>query len=151
VVKYLVEQGADIHAKNDGALKWSAAKGCLEVVKYLVEQGADIHSEDEHALRYSARNGNLNVVKYLIESGANIYVKNEEILKIGVGRSHLEIIKFVIIDCNMLVKEDTFKYLQDNAYQEVINIIKARDFHNQLDNNLNSNIADSKNKKKKKI
>jgi ankyrin repeat protein len=37
-VKYLVEQGADIHADDDRALIWTANNGHLEVVKYLVEK-----------------------------------------------------------------------------------------------------------------
>jgi ankyrin repeat protein len=36
VVKYLFEKGANIHTKNDCALKWSASNGHFEVVKYLV-------------------------------------------------------------------------------------------------------------------
>ena len=34
-VKYLVEKGADIHAKNDLALELASREGHLEVVKYL--------------------------------------------------------------------------------------------------------------------
>jgi ankyrin repeat protein len=43
VVRYLVEQGANIHAHNDYALRWSAQNGHLEVVHYLIDQGADIN------------------------------------------------------------------------------------------------------------
>ena len=42
VIKMLVENGADIHANNDAALRHAAYRGHLEVVKYLVEKGADI-------------------------------------------------------------------------------------------------------------
>jgi ankyrin repeat protein len=45
-----VEQGADIHAKDDEALRCSAENRRLEVVKYLVEQGANIHDNDDFAL-----------------------------------------------------------------------------------------------------
>ena len=41
-MKHLVEQGANLHAKNvDKALQRAAENGHLEVVKYLLEQGAD--------------------------------------------------------------------------------------------------------------
>jgi ankyrin repeat protein len=70
-VKYLIEQGANIHANNDWALRWSARYGQLEIIKYLVEQGADIHADDDEALRESAENGQLETVKYLIEQGAD--------------------------------------------------------------------------------
>ena len=65
VVKYLVSQGADIHAWNDYALRWSAEYGHLKMVKYLISQGADIHAEDNQALRRSAYNGHTEVTKYL--------------------------------------------------------------------------------------
>lgn len=39
--EYLVEQGADIHANGDYALRWAAKNGHLDVVKYLVKQGVE--------------------------------------------------------------------------------------------------------------
>jgi len=44
IVKYLVEHRANIHARNDDALRNSAKYGYLEVVKYLVKNGADIYA-----------------------------------------------------------------------------------------------------------
>ena len=40
----------------------------LEKVKYLLEQGANLHDENEEALQRAAENGHLEVVKYLLES-----------------------------------------------------------------------------------
>ena len=65
IVKYLVENGADIHAENDYALIWASNYGHLEVVKYLVENGANIHAENDEALRTARWNEDLEVVKYL--------------------------------------------------------------------------------------
>ena len=39
--------------------------GHLEVVKYLVENGANIHGRDDLAIRWASENGHLEVVKYL--------------------------------------------------------------------------------------
>jgi ankyrin repeat protein len=65
VVKFLVEQGANIHAKDDFPLRWAAKNGHLEVVKFLVEQGANIHADNDFPLRWAAKNGHLEVVKFL--------------------------------------------------------------------------------------
>ena len=70
MVKYLVENGADIHAQNDESLRLSAKNGHLGVVKYLVENGADVHADDDCALYLSACNGHLEVVRLLLENGA---------------------------------------------------------------------------------
>ena len=64
-VKLLVEAGADIHAKDDRALRLASNYGHLEVVKYLVGCGANIHAWDDGALRGASRNGHLEVVEYL--------------------------------------------------------------------------------------
>ena len=65
VVKYLVEQGADICVDSDQALRWASRNGYLKVVKYLVEQGANIHARSEEALVFANMNGYLDVVDYL--------------------------------------------------------------------------------------
>ena len=75
--KYLIEKGAN---KND-ALNLSARYGYLEIVKYLVDNGADIHSVNDFALRSSADNGHPEVVKYLIEKGADIHADNDYALR----------------------------------------------------------------------
>jgi hypothetical protein len=71
--QWLVEQGANIHADNEYALRGAAKYGYLEVVKYLCEQGADIHAYGECAVRGASMNEHLEVVKYLCEQGADMY------------------------------------------------------------------------------
>jgi ankyrin repeat protein len=50
------------------------------VVRYLLEHGANIHAYNDEALRYSALNGHLEMIHYLVEHGANIHVYNDEAL-----------------------------------------------------------------------
>lgn len=70
IVKYLIEQEADIHANNDSSLLSAAYSGHLDIVKCLVEHGIDIHIHNNEALRWS-RNGNCpDVVDYLISQEA---------------------------------------------------------------------------------
>jgi hypothetical protein len=64
-IKFLLEEGADIHASNDRALKWASMAGHLDVVKLLVEEGANIHAESNAALRWAENKGHTDVVKYL--------------------------------------------------------------------------------------
>jgi len=82
LVKYVVDAGANVHAKNNIALLWSVEYGHLEIIKYLISVGADIHARDEFALRWSAECMNLNLVKYLVCVGANIHVDNNELFSI---------------------------------------------------------------------
>lgn len=45
--------------------------GQLEVVKHLIENGADVHTRNNHALQRASYNGHLGVVECLIKHGAD--------------------------------------------------------------------------------
>ena len=96
IVKYLVEHGADIHANGDSALRLASHYGYLEIVKYLVENGAKIHAVDDDALRYASHNGHLEVVKYLVEHGANVHAFDDAALRWSSRAGHLEIVKYLV-------------------------------------------------------
>ncbi|KAK4077918.1 uncharacterized protein Triagg1_3612 [Trichoderma aggressivum f. europaeum] len=86
VVKLLVEEGADIEAKDgDGQtpLLWAAIVGHETVVKLLVEKGADIEVEDNFGqtpLSRAAENGHEAIVQLLAEKGAGIEAEREDCL-----------------------------------------------------------------------
>ena len=46
-VKLALERGADVHADNDGALRWASKNGHKDVVELLLKNGADIHAYDD--------------------------------------------------------------------------------------------------------
>ena len=95
VVKYLTENGADVHAGNDYSLYLASANGHLDVVRYLIEQGADVHAENDLALRLASANGHLEVVKYLIEQGADIHALDSDALRGASENGHLEVVKYL--------------------------------------------------------
>ena len=105
IVKYLVENGADINAKdNNGwtSLIHAAYNGHLEVVKYLVENKADINAIGKYfgfdgltSLMFASMNGHLEVVKYLVENGANINDRNEALMGASIS-GHLEVVKYLV-------------------------------------------------------
>lgn len=71
IIKYslsagLIEHGADIHAKNDEALRDVAKKGNLNIFKYLIEHGANIHAFYNAPLRMAKMNKHTDVVNYLL-------------------------------------------------------------------------------------
>jgi ankyrin repeat protein len=45
-VKYALDQGSDVHADYDYALRWASKYGYTETVKLLVDNGADVHADD---------------------------------------------------------------------------------------------------------
>ena len=127
IVKYLVNQGVNIHANDDEALRDASYNGQLEVVKYLVEQGADIHAKNDYALRYSSENGYLEIVKYLIEQGAYINALNDLAFKWASKEEHLEVIQYFLFDCNMQIKQDAKDWLIKNHQENTLKLIEKRD------------------------
>ena len=95
IIKYLVENGANIHTEKNYLLKAAAENGYLEIVKFLVEKGANIHAGDDYVLKSAAYNGHLEMVKYFVEKGANIHAHNDEALKWAAEKGHLEVVKYL--------------------------------------------------------
>jgi ankyrin repeat protein len=96
MVKNFVEQGADINAYRNHALRWSAHRGHLDVVKYLVEQGADInHTDRGLALSWAAARGHFEVVKYLVEQGTIVNAENDQALEWAIRHNHIEVVLYL--------------------------------------------------------
>ncbi len=83
LVQYLVEQGADIHARNSHArtpLHAAAEKGQSDTISYLLNQGADINSEDEDnwsAVCFAVYGGHAAASKVLIERDCDLKLGND--------------------------------------------------------------------------
>ena len=93
VVKLLISEGADVHARNDCALSLASEEGHLEIVKYLIDEGADIHTNYCEALRFASQRGHLDIVRLLIDEGANI---RNQALNLASKYGHLEVVRFLI-------------------------------------------------------
>jgi ankyrin repeat protein len=104
IVKYLVENGADIYVQNNYAVRSAAQYGHLDMVKYLVEdQKADIFAQGNYAICSASMNGHLNIVKYIIQfsfQSKYIYSKYYNTIQISIQfaakNGHLNIIKYLI-------------------------------------------------------
>jgi ankyrin repeat protein len=78
----LIDQGADVHAKDNGGhtpLHRACRYGHAEVVKALLEKGADVHAKDSTGwtpLHYACKEGHAEVAKALLVKGADVHVKD---------------------------------------------------------------------------
>lgn len=66
-----IANGADIHQRNDGLLRYASREGNLELVKILVEMGAnprasDIRGVPDAPIRWAHDYGHSDVVNYLL-------------------------------------------------------------------------------------
>jgi ankyrin repeat protein len=81
LVKRLLDEGADINAKDDGLtlLMKSATEGYLKTAKLLIDKKADIDAksnEGSTALMAASMAGYTKIVELLVNAGANIKAKN---------------------------------------------------------------------------
>jgi ankyrin repeat protein len=93
-MKYLIENGADIHRQCDKPLRNACINGHIEIVKYLIGKGAVIYFDDEKsALMCATQGGHIEVVKYLIGKDAIVYTK---VLVMACQYGHIELVKYFI-------------------------------------------------------
>ena len=96
IVKFLIENGANVHVNNNEVLKKASENGHLEVVKFLVQNGADVDANNGLPLILASQNGHLEVVEYLVSKDANIHIRNDLALSWASERGHLEVVKFLV-------------------------------------------------------
>ncbi len=66
IIKYLINN-KNINTFSEYLLYKAAYYGQTEIVKYLVENGADIHMDVNTALKTAASYGFIDIIKYFIE------------------------------------------------------------------------------------
>lgn len=87
VVKFLVTQGADLHAMKDDLLIECTSK---EMIQYLLDCGATVHESTVHSF---CSKGDLELVKLFVEHGVDIDM-NRLMLK-AIMRHHNDIVEYL--------------------------------------------------------
>lgn len=72
VVRLLINEGADVTAFENHAIRHAAGAGQVEIVRLLIEAGADVTALNNCALRWAADEGHTEVVSLLTEAGATL-------------------------------------------------------------------------------
>ncbi len=130
IVKYLVENGADVNAFDNlifTPLMYASYRGHLDIVKYLVENGADVNAVDysnQTILMRACSPGHLDIVKYLIEKGADINVKDKKgrsALDKALENKHYNIVKYFK---NLGVNESVRDLMKPKTEEEIKKVFK---------------------------
>lgn len=123
IVKFLLQNGADIHYAHDKALYIASLNGnvslvklllengannkdtvlveacnnkSVEIVKLLLENGANVQTDDNLPLKMASYSGRTETVKLLIEKGADIHAENDRSLRSASGKGRYEIVKLLL-------------------------------------------------------
>ncbi len=95
-IKYLIENGADIHIDNDCALKWAVENGYTKIVKLLIEKGANIYARNNCAIKLASAKGHDSIVKNLIKF-SNTLTKSEALV-LAAAEGHVGIVELLFND-----------------------------------------------------
>jgi ankyrin repeat protein len=122
-VRFLLDNGADVHARNNGALRAASKSGNTEVVRLLLEHGANInaaddhtgsaleaaaswdgnpdppnswYSEDEKRKKAEAATRRLTHVRFLLNNGADIHAGNNSALRAAAKAGNTEVIQLLL-------------------------------------------------------
>jgi len=122
VVKFILDNGGDIHYEEDIGLEMACENGELEMVKFLVlhgadkskgfktaitygrydivkffvEKGVDINLDDGYAIRVACYQNYRSMIYYLVEKGADIHSQNNYPVRIACSEGYLDLIKYLI-------------------------------------------------------
>ena len=134
IIKYLVEQGANVNEKDghgNTALHFAANDGSWEIVKYLVEHGANVNEKDgdgNTGLYKAAFSGSLEIVKYLVEYEVNVNEKNvvgDSALLVTARHGWLKIVKYLVehradINCKSMKDKTALHYAVEFGSLEMV-------------------------------
>ena len=104
-MKALVEQGADVNAKDEFGwtpLYWAASTGQTAAAEFLVAQGADVQAktkDEATPLHQAASAGEVRLVELLISKGAGVNVQDTQgntPLHRAVGSGHKALVELLI-------------------------------------------------------
>ena len=95
IVKVLIENGADIEAKNSNKytpLHMAAKQGQTEIVEYLIENGANLDAVKhiDTALTMALEKGHFDIAELLINKGAEVNIWQARALKLAKGQKEIE-------------------------------------------------------------
>lgn len=149
IAQDLIDNGFNIHEKDEDFLRNYAMLGDFEAIKFFVKNGADINAKNSETLLLSIKN--LEIVEYLVKNGSNITC---DILQQAVRNGEIDILEYLIENdrdmniqnsagcSDMLLKTASsennfvmFKYLINNGVKinKIFNIIYSNIEYNNLE------------------
>lgn len=91
-LNYALVAVIDVYKKNDG----KTGKVYIPIIRYLINNGANVNIKNGYALRTITKYGDVSDVQYLISKGANIHVNNDEALSNAISAGNIDLIKYLV-------------------------------------------------------
>jgi len=140
VVRFLVENGADIHLPNvNGGTCLINSVQSVELCEFLIKRGAVVNAADNSgnlALHYAIREGRLDAVRLLMQNGSDATKRNDfgdDALQTAALRGHTAILNYLLMELkpNERRRADMYSLLASNCVDEKHDIPLAMDYWRQ--------------------
>ena len=95
-VARLLDQGADVNANGDWALRTASQSGQEDIVDLLLARGATVSADNDYSLRWSAAMGHNRIAANLLDHGADIHADNDGALRGAATASHPETVTLLL-------------------------------------------------------
>jgi ankyrin repeat protein len=95
ITLFLMKNGADVSAREYYAFNLIGTYSYVNIMDYLMEVGVDIHV-DNIAMKASLRNHCHEMIDYLIDHGADIRAQNDEILLISAQEGLCDLVEYSV-------------------------------------------------------
>jgi len=79
IMQGALDNGADIHVNDEGALQWACHQGHHHAVEFLLDNGANPRAEGNKPLKHAAEQGHTSIVLLLLERGADFFTLSSEL------------------------------------------------------------------------
>ncbi|KAJ3329207.1 hypothetical protein HDU93_001093 [Gonapodya sp. JEL0774] len=80
----------------DAALVIASTGGNIAIMELLLSTGADVHTRNEHAIRCSARSGHTEAIRLLLHWGADLNPHANSALFVASGGGNLEVVRLIL-------------------------------------------------------
>lgn len=96
VIKYLVDNGADVTSDSNFPIRVAASQGYAEIVGYLADKGADISVMWDKPIKSAVAGGHTATVECLLAKGVDATISDNELFMQACWDGHLEIVKCLV-------------------------------------------------------
>ncbi len=95
IVEYLIDQGANIHARHNKCMTLACRYNNRKMVELLISRGIDVSDYSYKALDIACEYGHLELVKYLMPQESWINNRNFHVMKTASRHGHIEIVNYL--------------------------------------------------------
>ncbi len=94
ILKHLARLGENVTSHKH--LLFAMEFDCPEMIKFMVDNGADIRADYDICMTLACRYGHIHVIAYLESQGMDIHMRNNELLAIACGYNKLSVVKYLV-------------------------------------------------------